>query len=138
MGTVYLLHFISKRGKDKRGQHAKYQHAGHYVGFTENLPKRLTEHRTGRGANLMRVIANAGLSFLVARTWGGTTEVDEQRVKNRGGAARLCPICTPGTKAGTFEHVSKGSRWEKTKGRKRLELRKVRTRSPKELEISAA
>lgn len=29
-------------------------------------------------------------------------EQDERRLKNRGGAARLCPICNPGTKAGRY------------------------------------
>ncbi len=128
MGVVYLLHFISKRGKDRRGEHARHQHAGHYVGYTDNLAQRLAEHRAGRGAVLTRVIGEAGLSFLVVRTWGGATLVDEQRVKNRGGAAKLCPLCSPGTRAGTFERAPKGSRWVETKGRKRRELRKVRTR----------
>lgn len=124
MGTVYLLHFI-----DAAGNHAKHGHAGHYVGFTENLPQRLATHRSGRGARLLQVVLEDGLSFVVVRLWTGVTEAEEQRVKNLGGAARCCPVCNPGTTAGSFAHVSKASRWEKTKGKKRRFLRKVRTRS---------
>lgn len=129
MGTVYLLHFIRLGGKDPRGTHAKLAHAGHYVGFTEGrLQERLNEHRTGYASKLTGAVVASGLSFLVARLWTGVTMVEEQRIKNRGGAARLCPLCTPGTTQGVFQHVPKKSRWERTKGKKRRFLMKVRTR----------
>lgn len=126
MGTVYLLHFVRKSPEDPRGVTARYHHAGHYVGFTKDLANRLREHRSGAGANLLRVIQEAGLSFLVVRAWGGVTAKVEQRLKNRGGAARLCPVCNPGTAEGAFRHVPRDSRW---RGREK-NLMKVRTRKP--------
>jgi predicted GIY-YIG superfamily endonuclease len=81
-GTIYLLHF-TPRG---------YRHAAHYLGWTEDLATRLDAHRKGRGARLMEVIAEAGLGFVLARTWTGTRAL-ERRLKGRGGHARLCPIC---------------------------------------------
>lgn len=91
-GTVYLLHFSSP-----------YRHAGHYLGFTAGeLETRLVEHQTGAGANLVRVIINAGLSFELARTWRGGRRL-ERRIKTLGGARRVCPICTPGTRWGRFK-----------------------------------
>ena len=88
-GTIYLLHF-----------ERPYQHARHYLGFTtQELEERIREHMCGRGARLMEVIVAAGISFNLARTWKGS-RVLERRLKNSGGAARLCPTCTPGKDAG--------------------------------------
>lgn len=80
-GTCYLLHFS-----------ANYRHARHYLGWTTNLDSRLDAHRTGQGARLMEVIRDAGLTFELSRTWQGDRHL-ERRLKNRGGHARLCPIC---------------------------------------------
>jgi hypothetical protein len=84
LGTVYLLHF------DQR-----YEHAGHYTGFAEGsgLLNRLGEHQTGRGARLVEVITQAGISFRVARLWPGVTRARERQLKRQGGASRRCPIC---------------------------------------------
>jgi hypothetical protein len=89
LGTVYLLHF------DQR-----YEHAGHYTGFAESsgaegsgLLKRLGEHAAGRGARLVEVITQAGISFRLARTWPGVTRARERQLKRQGGASRRCPIC---------------------------------------------
>jgi predicted GIY-YIG superfamily endonuclease len=79
--TVYLLHF------DK-----PYKHARHYLGSTKNLKIRLAEHRAERGARLMEVISQAGISFTLARTWRGGRKV-ERRLKNQKNAPKLCPIC---------------------------------------------
>jgi predicted GIY-YIG superfamily endonuclease len=80
-GTVYLIHF-----------HTPYKHAGHYLGWTENLPARLAEHRSGHGARLMTVIKACGIDWTLARTWTGTRAL-ERRLKDRGGHARICPLC---------------------------------------------
>src|ERR1700722_9232746 len=80
-GTVYLIHF-----------HAPYKHAGHYLGWNENLPARLAEHRRGHGAGLMAVIKAFGIDWTLARTWTGTRAL-ERRLKDRGGDARICPLC---------------------------------------------
>ena len=84
LGTVYLLHF------DQR-----YEHAGHYTGFAEGsgLLNRLGEHAAGRGARLVEVITQAGISFRLARTWPGVTRARERQLKQQGGASRRCPIC---------------------------------------------
>jgi hypothetical protein len=89
LGTVYLLHF------DQR-----YEHAGHYTGFAESsgaegsgLLNRLGEHQQGRGARLVEVITQAGISFRVARLWPGVTRARERQLKAQGGASRRCPIC---------------------------------------------
>jgi predicted GIY-YIG superfamily endonuclease len=82
-GTIYLLHFSEA-----------FKHAKHYVGFATDLPSRLAEHANGTGARLLQVITEAGLSFELARTWNGTRK-GERRIKNRGGATRICPLCNP-------------------------------------------
>lgn len=80
-GIIYLLHFDTP-----------FKHAKHYKGFTTNLEQRMKEHGTGRGARLMEVIHAAGITWQLAATWNGTKRLERQ-IKNRGGAAKLCPIC---------------------------------------------
>jgi predicted GIY-YIG superfamily endonuclease len=79
---VYLLHF------DQR-----YEHAGHYTGKPEDLDRRQAEHQQGRGARLVEVITQAGISFRLARVWPGVTRARERQLKRQGGASRRCPIC---------------------------------------------
>ena len=85
-GTVYLIHF----GRP-------YRHARHYLGFTENLDKRITDHLCGTGARLMEVVTKAKIEWKVSRTWPGDRGL-ERRLKNRKEAPKLCPICN-GAKA---------------------------------------
>jgi predicted GIY-YIG superfamily endonuclease len=87
-GTVYLLHFDRPFG-----------HARHYMGWASNLDGRLRHHRRGTGANLMRHVGRAGITWRLAATWKGATRNDERRMKNHG-HARRCPICNPASKAG--------------------------------------
>lgn len=81
MDTVYLLHFTQR-----------YKHAGHYLGSTNSLTKRLEAHKKGHGARLLEVVHQAGITWVLARTWeGGRTR--ERQLKRQGGASRRCPIC---------------------------------------------
>jgi predicted GIY-YIG superfamily endonuclease len=82
IGTVYLLHF-----------NAPFGHAKHYTGWSADLSLRLAEHAAGRGARLTEVVAAAGITWTLARTWPNKTRADERRIKNQGGAARRCPLC---------------------------------------------
>ena len=82
IGTVYLLHF-----------NAPFGHARHYTGWSADLSLRLAEHAAGRGARLTEVVAAAGITWTLARTWPNKTRSDERRIKNQGGAARRCPLC---------------------------------------------
>jgi predicted GIY-YIG superfamily endonuclease len=88
LGTVYLFHF------DQR-----YEHAGHYTGWAEDLDHRVAEHLAGRGARLIEVITQAGIGFRLVRTWPGVTRARERQLKRQGGASRHCPICQDDRKA---------------------------------------
>lgn len=79
--TVYLIHF------DK-----PYKHARHYLGCTDNLSERLRAHRAGNGARLMEVIAQAGITWQLAKTWEGDFPMEKQLKRQKHGP-RLCPIC---------------------------------------------
>jgi len=80
-GIIYLLHFDTR-----------YQHAGHYLGWTRNLSARVARHFRGHGSRLMQVVMEAGISVQVARTWEGDRN-EERRLKKQGGRSRLCPVC---------------------------------------------
>jgi hypothetical protein len=81
--TVYLLHFTEP-----------YKHARHYLGTARDLPARLIEHRNGTGARLTQVIREAGIGFIVSRTWPGSYDL-ERLLKGRHSGVRLCPLCNP-------------------------------------------
>jgi len=80
--AVYLLHF------DKR-----YKHAGHYLGFAEDVEARIARHRAGNGARLVEVITQAGIGFTVARVWPAGNRAFERKLHRRKASPRLCPIC---------------------------------------------
>jgi predicted GIY-YIG superfamily endonuclease len=82
-GTVYLIHFDTA-----------YKHARHYTGWTTDLDARLQAHRDGRGARLMEIVTQAGITWQLARTWAGERD-RERAIKNRHQAPQLCPLCTP-------------------------------------------
>ncbi len=81
-GTIYLIHFDQP-----------YAHAGHYLGWTTNLPARLAAHASGTGSRLMEVVTAAGIGWQVARTWTNTTLSRERQLKRQGGHSRKCPLC---------------------------------------------
>src|SRR5215510_2445485 len=65
--TVYLIHF-----------NRSYRHARHYLGYSENLDKRICDHLCGQGARLME----ASLNFATLNPKNGFT-VLISRVENQ-------------------------------------------------------
>ena len=86
-GTIYLLHFDQPVA----------DHARHYLGWASDLDARLEAHREGRGARLMEVCKERGITWHVSRTWEGTRD-RERAIKDRAESPRLCPDCTPSPK----------------------------------------
>lgn len=81
-GTVYLIHF-----------ERRLQHAGHYLGYCDDLDRRLAQHRSGNGARLMEVIAANGISWKVVRTWVGDRAFERLLKRRKNTPRRLCPVC---------------------------------------------
>lgn len=83
---VYLLHF-----------HSRYYHAGHYLGVTACLDARLSLHKAGRGAKLLKAVVAAGITFELARLWKraswGEARRLERALKKRHNGPGLCPYC---------------------------------------------
>jgi predicted GIY-YIG superfamily endonuclease len=92
MGCVYLIHFAEP-----------LRHARHYLGYADNLEARLHHHKSGSGANLMRVVTRAGIEWEVVRTWEGATRGDERRMKNGRHVPRFCPVCKAEKKGGRID-----------------------------------
>lgn len=80
-GTVYLLHFDRP-----------YRHARHYLGWADDLPRRLARHKRGQGARLLEVLKQEGIGWTLARTWPGD-RARERQLKNRHCSPRMCPMC---------------------------------------------
>ena len=80
-GTIYLIHLDTP-----------IAHAKHYVGYAEDVDRRLAEHRSSTGARLLAVANQLGIPFRIVRTWVGDRNF-ERRLKNRKNTPRYCPIC---------------------------------------------
>jgi predicted GIY-YIG superfamily endonuclease len=86
--VVYLVHLDRKLGTD----HPKGG-AGHYLGTTINLDRRLAQHRDGTGARILAAAAARGIGFDVVRTWDGGRDVERQ-LKRQHNPRRMCPRCS--------------------------------------------
>lgn len=85
---VYLLHFSDKVGG----------RALHYVGYSDDVERRISEHRGGYGARLMAVVKDNGMTFEVARVWEGADRKFERHIKKMKNHSKYCPICRKGGK----------------------------------------
>lgn len=78
---LYLLHF-----------HPRYRHAGHYLGYTEDIVARFKLHLRGRGSPLVKAALQAGCRVVLVRLWNADGNA-EQELKRHGSRARFCPLC---------------------------------------------
>ena len=69
-----------------------FSHARHYLGSSNNVQRRLGEHRAGRGSKFTQAVVKAGIELRLAATWEGE-RFDERQRKNGRNAARWCPFC---------------------------------------------
>jgi hypothetical protein len=98
-GWVYLLCFrdpTTGAHRPLHGNGCRGQYAGHYWGWTDNLERRITQHRNPRwhgAGRLVQVALAAGLSFELAWLEYPATRGRERRLKNQGSAYRRCPLC---------------------------------------------
>lgn len=81
---LYLLHF-----------EPRYRHAGHYLGYANDVQRRVQVHMAcgAKSSPLIRAALAAGSTVTLARTWPGGERTLERRLKNAGGLSRHCPIC---------------------------------------------
>jgi len=90
MSYVYLLHFTDRICRDRPAQH--------YLGFAQDVVKRVRDHRCGirhYGAALTFAAYERGVPFLVARVWANVTKRDEKLLRDLHNNPRLCPLCNP-------------------------------------------
>jgi predicted GIY-YIG superfamily endonuclease len=84
---VYELHFASPISDAHTTQH--------YIGYADDIKRRLEDHRASRGARLTEVANQRGIGFWVSRVWEGKDRSFERNLKNRKEGTRLCPDCDP-------------------------------------------
>jgi hypothetical protein len=84
-GVVYLEHL------DRPMAHAR-----HYLGWTPYSTPALRhqQHLLSRGARLLQVANERGITYGVVRVWLGGRSLERQ-LKAQHHGPRLCPICNP-------------------------------------------
>jgi len=80
----YLVHF------DQPYKSGRHPGAQHYVGYSDDIDRRIETHRKGHGSPLLAAALAVGIDFRVVRTWPGTDRNFERKLHNRHGS-RLCP-----------------------------------------------
>ena len=86
---VYLLAIA------RDGQHCRYWHARHYLGWAIDIADRVAAHRRGKGASFTQALVSQGYGlWLVAWFPGDRTE--ERAIKLTHHAPRFCPLCRAG------------------------------------------
>jgi hypothetical protein len=99
VGWVYLLCFrdpTTGAHRPLQGHGCRGQYAGHYWGWTDDLIRRINQHRNPRwrgAGRLVQVALAAGLTFELAWCEYPATRGRERRLKNQGSAYRRCPLC---------------------------------------------
>jgi predicted GIY-YIG superfamily endonuclease len=82
---VYLIHFSHK-----------LSHAGHYIGYSADIDKRIANHRAGKsGVALLNAVVKDGAKLHLVRVWHGADRGYERLLKKRKKASQLCPVCNP-------------------------------------------
>ncbi|MCU0552744.1 GIY-YIG nuclease family protein [Leptolyngbya sp. GGD] len=82
---VYLLHFHDRISPNHTTQH--------YVGFTDSLSDRISDHLAGTsGVALIRAAKQRGIKFTVVRVWRGNRKL-ERHLKKLKNAPKFCPCC---------------------------------------------
>jgi len=86
-GEVYLFHFTAPLGNlsNPRAQ------ARHYVGFAEDLDRRIATHLAGRGAKIVAAALAKGLIFEIYH-WPACLAT-EKLIKRRKETHVFCPAC---------------------------------------------
>ncbi len=86
-GYVYVIHFAGKLAGRAR----------HYIGFSEQLDRRLFVHRSGKGAKILNACNLQSISYGVVVVFENATRKFERFLKNRKKMAPhlscFCPAC---------------------------------------------
>jgi predicted GIY-YIG superfamily endonuclease len=85
---VYLFHFSQAIGNPASSRGI----AQHYAGWTDDLHRRIKEHRNGWGSSITTYAVDHGITLHLVRIWPGPIDLEKQ-IKRSKNLRKLCPIC---------------------------------------------
>jgi predicted GIY-YIG superfamily endonuclease len=82
MEGVYIIHF-----------NKPLNHAMHYIGYSNNIERRIKRHERGDGAAILRVLNERGIGWRCVAMFPGQKRDFERFIKNKHNTKKYCPIC---------------------------------------------
>jgi hypothetical protein len=107
-----------------------YRHAGHYLGSTPDLERRLSEHGGLHGSPLLLAQKRAGGSWHLVRTWVGSRQKESELKSNNG--KRYCPECSEHPRPG----INTVPRQRKTRNQRRLQQETIAIQKPERIPLA--
>lgn len=137
---VYLLHFIDEKGAHRKLSASSYS-AGHYVGTSHDLPRRLKQHRNRRDVVVIREVFKRGLDFTLARVIRIKKHLGlktERELKRKHLTLHHCPICRIERNQRKLESLADapltpGNKQRITKAKRAIERDKIILREAQEI-----
>ena len=111
---VYVIHLEQPLG-----------HARHYIGYADNIARRVQEHLDCRGGRLLCAAVRKDIPFEVVRIYPGEGRSFEKRLKLSKVGGRYCPVCIPRYQTEAKERMRqiRARKKQKTVTRGSVELR---------------
>lgn len=83
--VCYLICAVAAYPAGKRPQH--------YLGYADDLDRRVQQHEAGRGSRLLRAMKQKNIEWEVVRIWENGSYSLEKELKRRHNSWQYCPNC---------------------------------------------
>lgn len=96
---VYLIHL-------DRPMPNSLRQTQHYLGWASDVEARVVRHWSGDGAKMLRAAREQGICWELVRVWPNAPRLIEALLKRKRNGRRICPVCSPKGRLGTFTYIT--------------------------------